>query len=313
MWAMTLWYCDSIEQKYRFQELLKILEKSQCYDMEIFNLLFEATSTYGKEFMVLKLYDLILKQHLNPSYKVHSIVMKIIDKQNVEGNFNDKLQNLIGIEMNKKYKKSNFKKRAFRTKNNKYNLSEEITFMAFDNCPKCKKEIDLERVSKDFKNMGRDLRWVKCANSNCGINFLPKLTLEIGKEINKNGYMTINTCNYETVPLYTPYTLKNNYKTTILKKYNIKLDVEEYIKSYKEIFWVSMWYFKLNNLEYDFMLPYEDDFHVKMIPYDNLYITIKGFTEKDGNKNISNIDQPRFDYYKMKVSKFSFCIKDVEY
>ena len=311
MWAMTLWYCDSIEQKYRFQELLKILENSHCYDMEIFNLLFEATSIYGKDFMVLKLYDLILKQHLNPSYKVHSIVMKIIDKQNVEGNFNDKLQNLIGIEMNKKFKKTNFKKRAFRTKDNKYNLSEEITFMAFDTCPKCKKEIDLERMSKDFKNMGRDLRWAKCADSNCGMTFLPKLTLEIGKEINKNGCMRINTCNYETVPLYTPFTLKNNYKTTILKKYNVKLDVEEYIKSYKEIFWVSLWYFKLNNLEYDFMLPYEDDFHVKMIPNDNLYITIKGSIEKNGKKNIDDIEHPRFDYYKMKISNFSFCIKDI--
>ena len=313
MWAMTFWYCDPIEQKYRFQELLKILEKSHCYDMEIFNLLFEATSTYGKDFMVLKLYDLILKQHLNPSYKVHSIVMKIIDKNKVEGNFNDKLQSLIGMEMNKKFKKNHFKKRSFRTKDNKYILSEDIIFLAFDNCPKCKKEIDLEQKSKDFKNMGRDLRWVKCGDSNCGLNFLPKLTLEFGKEINKNGYMRINTCKLDSVPLYTPYTLKNNYKTTVLKKYNVKLDLEDYIKNYKEIFWDSLWYFKLNNLEFDFMLPYEENFHEEVIPNKNLYITIKGSNEINRDINLgNNTDQPRFDYYKLKINNFSFCIKDVQ-
>ena len=68
--------------------------------------------------------------------------------------------------------------------------------------------------------------------------------------------MRINTCKLDSVPLYTPYTLKNNYKTTVLKKYNVKLDLEDYIKNYKEIFWDSLWYFKLNNLEYDFMQPY---------------------------------------------------------
>ena len=46
--------------------------------MEIYNILFEALSQFGKDYMVLKLYDIILKQHLNPSYKVHSIVMKIV-------------------------------------------------------------------------------------------------------------------------------------------------------------------------------------------------------------------------------------------
>jgi hypothetical protein len=313
MWAMTFWYCEPMEQKYRFQELLKILEKSHCYDMEIFNLLFEAISTYGKDFMILKLYDLILKQHLNPSYKVHSIVMKIIDKNKVEGNFNEKLESLIGMEMNKKFKKFHFKKRAFRTKDSKYILSEDIIFMAFDNCPRCKKEIDLEQKSKDFKSMGRDLRWVKCEDSNCGLNFLPKLTLEIGKEINKNGCMTINTCNLDSVPLYTPYTLKNNYKTTVLKKYNIKLDLEDYIKNYKEIFWDSLWYFKLNNLEYDFMLPYEENFHEEIILNKNLYITIKGSNEINRDINLgNNTDQPRFDYYKLEISNFCFCIKDVQ-
>ena len=114
MWAITFWYCEQKEQRYRFQELLKVLDISHCYDMEIFNLLFEAISLYGQEsknYMILKLYDLILTQHLNPSLKIHSMVMKIMEKEKVEGI--DQIKNFISNEIDKKFTKANFKKRAF--------------------------------------------------------------------------------------------------------------------------------------------------------------------------------------------------------
>ena len=63
LWALTFWYCEESEKKYRFQELIKIIEKSSCYEMEIFNLLFEVLSKYGKDTMVLKLYDVLLKKN----------------------------------------------------------------------------------------------------------------------------------------------------------------------------------------------------------------------------------------------------------
>ena len=50
------------------------------------------------------------------------------------------------------------------------------------------------------------------------------------------------------------------------------------MKNYKEIFWDSLWYFKMNNLEYDFMLPYENSAHDILIPNKNLAITISGST-----------------------------------
>ena len=305
MWAMTFWYCEEIEKKYRFQELLAVLEKSHCYEMEIFNLLFEAISAHGMDYMVLKLYDLILKQHLNPSYKVHSIVMKIIEKQNVEGNFNEKLQTFIGSEMNTKYTKTDFKNRVFRTKYYKDIMTEEIIFYGFDCCTKCNKDINLEYISKDYNNMGRELQWTKCPR--CNEKILPKLSFQFGKDLNKSGDMRINTCYYDSAILYSPFTLKNNYKSTILKNYNIKLDVESLMKNYKDIFWNSLWYFKLNNLEYDFMLPYEQSCFETIIPNNNLYITIKGSLEKE-KKELNDENKPRFDYYNLKISNFSVTI-----
>ena len=305
MWAITFWYCEEIEKKYRFQELLEVLEKSQLYEMDIYNLLFEALSQFGKDYMVLKLYDIILKKHLNPSYKVHSIVMKIIEKQNMEGNFNEKLQAFIGNEINTKYNKSNFKKRVFRTKFNKLIMSEDIIFYAFDYCTKCNNDIDIELISKDYKNMTKDLQWMKC--SRCNEKILPKLSFQFGREINKGGDMTINTCYYDSAILYSPFTLKNNYKTTVLKNFNVKLDIDLLMKQYRDIFWDSLWYFKLNNLEYDFMLPYAQSVQDNLIPNKNLYITLKGSLEKS-KSIIDDERQPRFNFYEMKITNFSITI-----
>ena len=301
MWAITFWYCEEIEKKYRFQELLAVLEKSQLYEIEIYNILFEALSQYGKEYMVLKLYDIILKQHLNPSLKIHSIVMKIMEKQNVEGNFNEKLQALIGNEINTKYNKTNFKKRVFRTKYNKLIMSEDIIFYAFDNCTKCNNDINIELICKDYKNMARELQWAKC--SRCNEKILPKLSFQFGREINKGGDMTINTCYYDSAILYSPFTLKNNYKTTVLKKFNVKLDIDMLMKQYRDIFWDSLWYFKLNNLEYDFMLPYAQNIQDNLIPNKNLYITLKGSMERT-KSFIGDESQPRFNYYELKITNF---------
>ena len=78
LWALTFWYCQENEKKYWFQQLIKIIEISSCYEMEIFNLLFDVLSKYGKDTMVLKLYDVLIKKKLNPSFKVHNMVMKIM-------------------------------------------------------------------------------------------------------------------------------------------------------------------------------------------------------------------------------------------
>ena len=56
--------------------------------------------------------------------------------------------------------------------------------------------------------------------------------------------------------LFSPYSLKMNYKS-LLNDYGINVDLEELIYKYNNIFWNSIWYFKLYNLDCDFMLPYD--------------------------------------------------------
>ena len=302
MWAMTFWYCDEKEQNYRFQKLLEILNKTSCYEMEIFNLLFETLSKYSKNSnMILKLYAVLLKLHLNPSLKVHKIVMDIIEKKNMEGNFNEKLKKLLEKEGNKRYDKKGFRKRVFRPKYFTNILSEDITFYSFDTCIICQNVINLEDISKDFKSMTREIEWTKCPK--CKNPILPKILIQFGKEINKTGQMERNTSNYENVVLFSPYGLKTNYSTTLLKTFGIKLDLDEFILKFGGIFWDSLWYFKLNKLEYDFMIPYENKYQAQ---YTHILEVKKGKITNDIKINTNNNNG--FDLNDLYIEKYQMTI-----
>jgi hypothetical protein len=257
MWGMTFWYCDEKEKNFRFQELLKVIKKTSNHEMEIFNLLFETLSVNGTDYMILKLYDILIKLRLNPSLKVHNIAMKILDRVKGGGNFNENLQRAIKSEEGKIYNNNNFRKRTLKSKYFKNILTEDILFYAFDACMgmDCQNEINLLSVSQDYKEMARDLIWAKCPK--CNEYMLPKLTVQFGKEVNKNGVLKYSTSKYDCVVLFSPLSLKENYNNSLLKDYGIKLDVEELLEKYNTTFWNTLWYFKLNHLDYDFMLPYE--------------------------------------------------------
>ena len=307
MWALTFWYSEEKEKRYWFQELIRIIEESSCYEMEIFNLLFEALNNYGKETMVLKLYSILLKKRLNPSFKVHNIVMKILEKKKESGNLNDNLQKIIEKEEKTTYKKNNFSRRTFRSKYYSNILTENINFYAFDTCIECQEDnnnyINLELISKNLKAMKRDLAWTICPN--CKTSLLPKLTVHFGEEINKNGDFNNNTSNYETVVLFSPYILKNNYNTSFSRNVGVKLNVDDLMMKYSPIFWNSLWYFKLNKLEYDFMLPYYYRLQ-EILPYKDLKVTL---IEQGKNESDDEEDKEIFDMNKFQITRNSFTIK----
>ena len=299
MWAMTFWYCkDNKEKKFRFHQLINVLNKTSSHEMEILNLLFDTLEKNGEEYMVLKLYDILIKLRLNPSFKVHNIVMKYLDKyksaENI--NINDILQKAIKHIGNNFESKDKFSKRTFKSKYYKNILSEDIIFYAFDTCIYCQKMINLQMKSKIFEEMNREIMWVQCPN--CKEYCLTKIWIQFGKEINKNGKMKYNTCKYDSVVLFSPYSLKMNYKT-LLKDFGIKLDVEELMFKYSNIFWNSLWYFKLNNLEYDFMLPYEKEFDEEIFN-DNIEVITNEVYKRSLEKKESKTKKDAID---IKINK----------
>ena len=310
MWALTFWYSEEKEQNYWFQELLRVIEVSSCYEMEIFNLLFEALNKYGKEQMVLKLYDILLKKHLNPSSQVHSIAMKIIEKNKEKNtNMNDNLRKLLSnSEKSQKLKKNNFSRRTFRSCYCPNIYTENIKFYAFDTCIVCQKIINLEHISLNLKEMTRDLTWTSCPE--CKEPLLPKLTVQFGEEINKSGNMKQNTSLFDTVVLFSPYILKNNYSSYFGKKIGVKLDVNDLMTKYNPIFWNSLWYFKLNGLEYDFMQPYyyrlEDTGYKDLISW--VEIGKSYFDEDDDDSDEDEDKVKSFDISKLQITSIRFTI-----
>ena len=312
MWAITFWYCDQQEKRYRFQELLKVLSKTSSHEMEIFNLLFEALSLYGEDYMVLKLYDILLNLHLNPSFKVHNIVMKLLDKKKLEGKIKDNLQNAFKDELKNIYDNKNFRKRTFKSKFYGNILSDDIIFFAFDSCINCQQDIDLESISMNFKAMDRELTWTKCPQ--CGTPILPKISVQFGKEINKNGKMKQNSCKLDNVVLFSPFFLKDNYNSVALRACGVNLDVEDIMLKYNNIFWNSLWYFKLKHLEYDFMLPYEEGINKEIDDY--LEVSFEEDEEDEVNKNKKDNEDKKddnninkFDLSELKTEKIEVLIK----
>ena len=311
MWAITFWYCDQQEKRYRFQELLKVLAKTSSHEMEIFNLLFDALSLYGEDYMVLKLYDILLNLRLNPSFKVHNIVMKLLDKKKFEGNIKDNLQNAFKDELKNVYSNKNFRKRSFKSKYYGNILYDDIIFFAFDSCMDNQHDIDLESISLNFKAMDRELTWTKCPK--CKMQILPKITVQFGKEINKNGKMKQNSCKLDNVVLFSPFFLKDNYNSVALRACGVKLDVEDLIFKYSNIFWNSLWYFKLKHLEYDFMLPYEEGLNKEVDDYLDICIGDDDEENKENEKENDNKKEEKiihkFDLNALKTEKFEVVIK----
>jgi ssDNA-binding Zn-finger/Zn-ribbon topoisomerase 1 len=280
--------------------------------MEIFNSLFEALNKYGKKEMVLKLYDIMLKKHLNPTSQIHSIAMKIIEKNKDSGkkrNMNDNLKKLLSnAEKTTKFKKINFSRRTFRSRYYPNIYTENIKFYAFDTCIFCQHIINLESISLNLKEMNRDLSWTFCPN--CKETLLPKLTVQFGEEINKKGDMKENTSNFDIIVLFSPYILKNNYSTIFGKNIGVKLDVHDLMMKYPSIYWNSLWYFKLNGLEYDFMQPYY--YRLQEIGYKDLisWVEMGKTDDKEESDDSDEEEKPkRFDISKLKITSNRMVIK----
>ena len=161
--------------------------------------------------------------------------------------------------------------------------------------------------------------WTKCPS--CNENILPKITIQYGTEINKSGRVKINTSKNDCVVLFSPYFLKVNCNNSLVRNFGIKLDVEEIMLKYNAIFWNSVWYFKLNHLEFDFMLPYQQ-YLDKMIFDKKLSISTFELEKDILNQKISYEDEEkeeseeeeeifRYNADELKIEKFEIVLNDI--
>lgn len=277
LWTMTFWYNDTIEKRYRFFQLLQVIERLNYQDMHVINLLFDTLVAYGEEGMVIQLYKLLIKCSLHPNYKVHSLMMNLLDKKKLSRLYEEvKIIQNESLLFENAFNEYQYRKRTYKTKYRPHLLGEHLTFFAFDQCFNCNTMIDINSQCdmniKMYNN--NELLWVKCPK--CNISIIPMLSVLLGQEINKKGNANYNTSSFESIVLYSPLVLKENLKKCLLADFGNKMDMEELSnKTYSSLFWSSVWYFAKKKLPYDFLLKYGEAPDLNLLFKANTHISIE--------------------------------------
>ena len=264
MWGYCYYYQIYSEKDYRFYQLLEVLDRVYHHEIEIFNLLFDSLMKFHEEDKILKLYERLLSYKITPNSSIYTMVGKIIDKQkktNQNKEVSDKNKNYNDIEkllMSSSFSSKNqldlsLQRRTFRDETEKKILGDLVLFNTSQLCPECIKIIDIEALSMDYKNMRKDSLWAKCPL--CNKYILPQFSVKLGNSLNSED--EDNCVKITRFILHSPYELKVKIKETIDKDGCQFLEVEKFKMKYPSLFWSCIWYFKLNKIDYEMMLPYE--------------------------------------------------------
>ena len=308
MWAYCYYYQVFSEKDYRFHQLIDILDKVFSHEIEIYNLLFDSLIKFHEDDKIMKLYERLLSYKITPNSTIYSLVGKIIDKQkkkpsqNKDENDNNKNYNdiekiLMTSSISSKDKSDiNLQRRTFRDETEKNILGDYVCFNTSQLCPECLKIIDIETISMDHKNMKKDALWAKCPY--CNKYILPHFSVQLGSSLNaENSEESFKVTRFI---LHSPYELKVKLRETIYKDKCQFLEVEKF---YPSLFWSLIWYFKLNKIDYEFMLPYETN--IFKSKSNNLYnfMNININSKIIKNKVLNDIDMKSNSKIKYKEAK----------
>ena len=255
IWAYTFWYIEKEERKYRFDQMLDILDKVIHHEMNIFNLIFEVLNQENEQKMIVKLYQKILKLKINPSTFIYNIISNRLNNDQIKELFDEmKSGKNCSLKFGGKVKGNS---RTLLFKNDKPSLiNKKLSFDAIFYCIDCGEEINLLKLCEDFQGIKNDILWAPCKDGHYN---LPKIKVNFGLELfpmksNDNNNITTSVTN--EIVLHSPYNLKINIKNAVNSQYGIKLKVNEFKSHFSPLFWNFIWYCSLLNIDYDILLPY---------------------------------------------------------
>ena len=253
--ALTLNYCKNDEEKNsRFSEIIEKLYDSYYIDIEIITLILIIISKYGTSEQLLITFVKILKNKiLLKNYTLHSILITNLTKSFNSDNLSSKT-NIISSRaaiLNKKdsnmelinLENLTFSKRSIYSQDE--NIQESIEFGLKTMCCHCRRlnEIEYELLLK-IKGKPNGVL-LQCGN--CKKSFSPRIKVNIDNKIIES---------FELISCWDMLQfIKNEFMTN--NKFNI--DVINFKKNYNEFFWNAVFYFSLNELNFDFLTPYVKD------------------------------------------------------
>ena len=265
MWVGTFYYQDKQEQKYRFFQMLTILEKINQHEMGVINNLFTVLyKNQVDEDLLLILYEKILHYQLIPSNFIFKTIRNLINNKKTKlklktfniSKYIKSIEEKLKMEFNESIKsRKKFRKRTIRSIYDTQILDQKVSFLMEENCNECDKKINMLDFMINLNEVNDDLLWARCPY--CPCKYLPKLKVVFGIENNKNNRLISTTSIVDSVVLYSPKTLNYNMFDSAKNNYNI--NVEDFKSTYNPFFWNIIWYFKMKKLPFDFILPYEDN------------------------------------------------------
>ena len=294
LWANSYWYQESIEKKFRFKQLLQIINKINNHEIELYNLLFESLNKSKEEEKILQLYDKLFSHNIRPSSYIYSLINSI--KKNKKDDINPKNDKLKKIKRFFTFKKSsndnnrddntnniiyNFKLRTFLTEKELNILGDKVYFSLIDNCSECNRKINIYNLTLKNNNILNIELWARCPY--CKSFFMPLLTIYLGS-------MNLTNQNKIRCFLHSPYELKKNIKNIFNDEKILMLDIDNFKNKYPDLFWNTIWYFFLYKIDFSFLLPYETNIN-KLFKNSLIFSDIETkieFNSKDIN-NISKI------------------------
>ena len=257
VWAHTFYYHDKKEQKYRYLQMIKVFNKINQHEMNVLSNLFQSLiKANADEDMIFHLYIKILQCKLSPSIDIFNTIKNLIRKKTKNHNLNStEISKYLSYKahfpvLKKDLNKKDFRKRTMKNIYDMY-INEKVTFLFEEICDNCDKKIDIYNFLKNINNINNDIVWAKCPF--CLHSYLPKIKVIYGDEINKNDKLKQSTSIVDEVILYSPKTLKTNFID------NSNIDIDKLKLNYYPIFWNLVYYFKINKLPFDFILPYQDN------------------------------------------------------
>ena len=345
IWSLTFWYTDKEERNYRFFQMIEVLDKIEEHEIEIFEILFENVVKYSSEQNIRLLYKKFIERKLNPSWKIFSLVSKYLKsnhKSNIiskstnptRNNSDDENYSMSKSKSNKNIKNKNnenkkfypfmYRSRTLKNANTDENIvSDDVQFVAYSQCYYCKNIINLGKLCSNLSSIKfitdkkTEIDKIKCPNKTkdnkyCEKYNEQKLTFQFGVELFNFDLEYESTCNYLSVPLFSPSTVKKKLLLIVnnLPKNN-NFNVEMFKNKYPNEFWNCLWYFQLNNMDISFMLPYvpntsniinnnNDNFNLRF-SLTNTLIN-KNIARNNSKKNDANliIEKSNFKSYRSK-------------
>ena len=293
VWAYTFWYVDTCERKYRFNQMLDLLDKVIHHEMNIINLIFEVLNQQNEHLMLVKLYQKILQLKINPSTFIYKIVSDRLDSKEMKELLDEMKSgtNQKSLKFDKKEQKE--LERTFLCKNEKPSLiNKKITFESEFSCVECPLTMNLYDICKTFEGIKNDILWVPCKNGHYN---LPKIRVIFGLELfPKNDHSKVTTSEVIEVVLHSPNYLKTNIKNAVNTSYGINLKVDEFRTNFAPLFWNFVWYCQIHGLDYTILLPYLKNLEK--------YRAINAFNPNDGNINLK-LDNVLFKKNEELISK----------